>query len=179
MPEDRIFASTASVHTWLVVNLRSAATRVGCVSWWSLEDIATAVRLALFTEVQPVDAALPDLQNKIATALHDIGCPELATSFQLAHPVLRVSLIAFTRSLPLDSEEEFFARLRSQIEAAWRGGIQSLHLTDLAAWEAGLAPLDGSFPWCTPALDRAKIVTFVRRHLRSVPLSQSLCCVIS
>ncbi len=176
-PESQLLTA-ACTHTWLVLNLSLAAAKIGCVTWWSLEDIAVAVRMALFAEPQPASIALPDLQTRIAAVLLDIGCPELAGSFRLIHPVLRVSLVDCARNPPLRNEREFFARLGSQIDMICHRGIQRLHLADLAAWEAGLSPMDGSFPWCPPALDRASIVTFVRQHLRSLPLRQSICCLI-
>ena len=144
-----------------------------------MEDVAVAV--STYLQRHHLDAAisLEDFERMMRRTLNSIGFSKMAGAIRVAHPVRRVSLLECLHDPAVQSEAEFYRRLRTTIDLCHRQGIQRLNLSDLSACEEMLRSLHQNFPWHEAPGTREKIVGFVLRQIACFSWPQHLQCSIS
>ena len=116
---------------WIERAVAEAAEGAGYSRWWLAPHVAESVTNYLEREYEENVIASQCLHTLVSSVLQVIGYPEVARSFRMPEPPLRISLATLADSAGAGFELAFFRKLDETLRLALKGNISRLELCDL------------------------------------------------
>lgn len=156
---------------WMTHAVSEAAKQAGYSHWWLAPHVTESV--ASYLEGEYGENFIPSqcLHTLVTSVLQVIGYPEVARTFRILAPPVRISLVPLAESAGSGFELAFFRQLDETLRAALHGDAPRLELCGLTEC---VKHLRASRVWrkdCTAL--RNEIVAHVRGHAARLHL-QSL-----
>lgn len=147
---------------WLRECIMKAAEEAGHPDWWPAMDVARGVRNYLQNHFTGGAITLPELFEKLAATLNQIGCSGIASNLRVTPPPVSLSLHALAMDTDSRLELLFFQSLHSQLTSFRDCGFTSFrfdglkpcvkHLRSAKQWRKDCQSLAGD------------ITAFLREH---------------
>lgn len=119
-------------RAWMERAVCEAAETAGYNRWWLAPHVAESVTNYLEHEFKENIIASQCLHTLVSSVLQVIGYPEVARSFRVPEPPLRISLASLARSAGAGFELAFFRQLDETLRRILGGKTTRLELCDLA-----------------------------------------------
>jgi len=116
---------------WIERAVAEAAEGAGYSRWWLAPHVAESVTNYLECEYEENVIASQCLHTLVSSVLQVIGYPEVARSFRMPEPPLRISLAALADSAGAGFELAFFRHLDDTLRRVLKGNTSRLELCDL------------------------------------------------
>ena len=120
-------------RAWLERAVAEAAEEAGYDRWWLAPHVAESVTSYLEREFEENIIASQCLRTLVSSVLQVIGYPEVARSFKLPEPPVRISLAALAESAGTGYELAFFHELDRTLRRVLSSRSSRIELCDLAA----------------------------------------------
>lgn len=119
-------------RSWLERAVAEAAGNAGYSRWWLAPHVAESVTSYLEREFDDNIIASQCLRTLVTSVLQVIGYPDVARSFKLPEPPVRISLDALARSAGTGFELAFFNELDSALRRVLSTQTARIELCDLS-----------------------------------------------
>ena len=149
-----------------------AAETAGYAHWWLAPHVAESVADYLESEYDENVIASQCLHTLVSSVLKVIGYPEVARSFRVPEPPLRISLATLAQSAGSGFELAFFDKLDETLGYALKTDTPHLELCDLAKCVKHLCAARTWRRDC--AALRNEIVAHVRGQIKRLRHSRTL-----
>jgi hypothetical protein len=117
---------------WLVESIAHAATRNGRSLWWA-QQVGRAILAFLKDDAPGATLSPREITSTVRDVLERVGAPEVARSFQILPPRVRVSLWRIVRECGGGFELAFYRRLRDTLTDALSSRVSVLEICDSRA----------------------------------------------
>ncbi len=118
-------------RAWLERAVMSAAESAGYTQWWLTPHVAESVVAYLECEFDGTVIASQSLRTLVSSVLQVIGYPDVARSFHLPEPTVRISLPALAHIAGAGFELAFFHELDQIIRKALTSRTTRVELSGL------------------------------------------------
>ena len=119
-------------RVWLERAIVEAAAEAGYSSWWLAPHVSESVTSYLEREFDENVIASQCLRTLVSSVLQVIGYPDVARSFKLPDPPVRISLAALAETAGTGYELAFFRELDQALRASITSRATRVELSDLA-----------------------------------------------
>ncbi len=116
---------------WLERAVAEAAEGAGYARWWLAPHVAESVTSYLECEFEDNIIASQCLRTLVSSVLQVIGYPEVARSFKLSEPPVRISLAALAESAGSGYELAFFQELDRTLHRVFSSRTTRVEFCDL------------------------------------------------
>jgi hypothetical protein len=116
---------------WIERAVAEAAEGAGYSRWWLAPHVAESVTNYLEREYEENVIASQCLHTLVSSVLQVIGYPEVARSFRMPEPPLRISLATIAESAGDGFELAFFRKLDETLQKVLKSNASRLELCDL------------------------------------------------
>ncbi len=119
-------------RAWLERSVVEAAAEAGYSHWWLAPHVAESVTSYLEREFDENVIASQCLRTLVSSVLQVIGYPDVARSFRLPEPPVRISLAALAETAGSGFELAFFRELDRALQTTLTNRTTRIELSDLA-----------------------------------------------
>jgi hypothetical protein len=149
-------------RVWIERAVAEAAESAGYERWWLATHVAESVSSYLECEFEENVIGNQCLKTLISSVLQVIGYPDVARSFHLPEPPVRISLATLAESAGTGYELAFFYQLDNTLRRVFSSPTHRLELCDLTACVKRLRRARAWRKDCAQL--RSEIVAHVRGH---------------